>query len=188
MNAALIKWGLIGALVLALMAGSAYAAWTWQANAYGKQLAAQSASFQADLTAINNAGAAQTSKALAQQQAAEQKAADIDAQRTQEKAHDLAENESLRQQYAATQAANEKLRADVAAGTRRLRIAGSCTADGGGGSGVPSTSSTTSVGNAGTVELSREAGQAVFDLRADLIRERSALRALQDYAKVCHPG
>ncbi len=188
MNETLIKWGLAAGLVLALMAGSAYAAWTWQANAYGEQLATQSANFQADLTAINNAGAAQTSKALAQQQAAEQKAADIDAQRTQEKAHDLAENESLRQQYAATQAANDQLRADVAAGTRRLRIAGSCTANSGGGGGVPNASSAASVGNAGTVELSGEAGQAVFDLRADLIRERSALRALQDYAKVCHPG
>lgn len=188
MNETLIKWAVAAGLVLLLMAGSFYVAWAWQANSYGKQLAAQSANFQADLTATNNAGAAQTSKALAQQQAAEQKAADIDAQRTQEKAHDLTENESLRQQYAATQAANDQLRADVAAGTRRLRIAGSCTASSGGSGGVPSAASATGLGNAGTVELSGEAGQAVFDLRAELIRERSALKALQDYAKVCHPG
>ncbi|WP_416425382.1 lysis system i-spanin subunit Rz [Pseudomonas sp. App30] len=74
------------------------------------------------------------------------------------------------------------------AGTRRMRIPGSCTADSNGGGGVPSASSAAGLGDAGTVELSGEAGQAVFDLRADLIRERSALRALQNYAKVCRPG
>jgi len=188
MNETLIKWAVAAGLVLLLMAGSFYVAWAWQANSYGKQLAAQSAGYQADLIAINNAGAAQTSKALAQQQAAERKAADIDAQRTQEKTDALAENETLRQRYAATQAANERLRADVAAGTQRLRIAGSCPANGSGSGGVPGAASATGVGNAGTVELSGEAGQAVFDLRADLIRERSALKALQDYARVCHGG
>ncbi|WP_209008687.1 lysis system i-spanin subunit Rz [Pseudomonas eucalypticola] len=188
MNETLIKSYVAAGLVLLLMAGSFYVAWVWQANSYGEQLAAQSAGYQAHLTAINNAGAAQTSKALAIQQAAEQKAADIDAQRTKEKTDALAENETLRQKYAATQAANDRLRADVAAGTQRLRIAGSCSANGSGSSGVPGTASAAGVGNAGTVELSGEAGQAVFDLRADLIRERSALKALQDYARVCHGG
>uniref|UniRef100_UPI0024133148 lysis protein n=1 Tax=Pseudomonas sp. RIT-To-2 TaxID=3462541 RepID=UPI0024133148 len=122
MSETAIKWAVAAGLVLLLMAGSFYVAWAWQANSYGKQLAAQSAGYQADLTAINNAGAAQTSKALAQQQAAEQKAAASDAQRTQEKTDALAENETLRQRYAATQAANDRLRADVAAGAQRLRI------------------------------------------------------------------
>jgi len=91
MSATAIKWAVAVGLALVLMAGSFYAAWTWQANSYGKQLATQSAGFQADLTAINNAGAAQTSAALTKQKAAEDQAAASDALRTQEKTNALAE-------------------------------------------------------------------------------------------------
>lgn len=58
MNLILGKWTAISTLVLALMAGSGALAWKWQANAYGKQLADLASAYQADLIAINNAGAA----------------------------------------------------------------------------------------------------------------------------------
>ena len=44
---------------LALMAGSAWAAWTWQANAYGQRLAAKEAAYQTERTDLANANSAQ---------------------------------------------------------------------------------------------------------------------------------
>jgi len=169
MNALAVKWAALGLIVLALMVGSAYGAWSWQANKYENKLATQSAGYQHDLLNITNAGAAQTSKALEQQQAAEQKVADLDAQRTQEKTDALAKNETLRRA--------------VADGARRLRIAGTCPANGNGSGGLSQASSAAGLGDAATVELSGAAGQAVLDLRAQLVAERAALKALQDYAR-----
>jgi prophage endopeptidase len=77
------------------------------------------------------------------------------------------------------QAKNEKLRADVAAGTRRVRIAAAnlatCQLVGN------STSCTGSVGNAAQVELSGAGGRAVLDLRASAIKDDQVIRYLQDY-------
>ena len=45
-------------LMLGLMGGSAWAAWAWQANAYGQQLAQQEATHQTTLTHLANANSA----------------------------------------------------------------------------------------------------------------------------------
>ena len=50
-----VKWGGVLLVSLVQMAGSAWFAWAWQANAYGKQLAAKDATHQAVLTNIANA-------------------------------------------------------------------------------------------------------------------------------------
>ena len=136
---------------------------------YGKQLADLSASHQADLTAISNTAAAQVRQALEKQQAAQKILADHDAKATKEKAHALAEN--------------ERLRADVVAGDRRLHIAGRCSA----GSGdLPDTASAARLDDGGTVELAGVAGRTVFDIRAGIIKDRAALKGLQEYVlKVC---
>ncbi|WP_339429831.1 lysis protein [Pseudomonas taetrolens] len=52
-----VKWGGVLLIILALMAGSAWAAWEWQANAYGQQLAAKEATHQTALTDLANASA-----------------------------------------------------------------------------------------------------------------------------------
>lgn len=154
--------------VVALLIG-AVGAWMWQANSYGKIIADSNASHQTDLTNIANAGAAQVRQALDKQQHAEQALADLDQKSQKEKTDGLAEN--------------EKLRADVAAGTRRLRIAGSCRASGGN---VPGTASAASLGDAGAVELSTASGRTVFDIRAGIIADQAALKALQSYVmNVC---
>ena len=44
--------------MLGLMAGSAWAAWVWQANAYGQQLAAKETTHQTTLTHLANANSA----------------------------------------------------------------------------------------------------------------------------------
>ena len=50
-----VKWGGALLLILGLMVGSAWAAWTWQANAYGQQLAKQETAHQTTLTHLANA-------------------------------------------------------------------------------------------------------------------------------------
>ena len=53
-----VKWGGAMLLMLGLMGGSAWAAWAWQANAYGQQLAQQEATHQTTLTHLANANSA----------------------------------------------------------------------------------------------------------------------------------
>jgi len=77
------------------------------------------------------------------------------------------------------QAKNDQLRADVAAGTRRVRIAAAnlatCELVG------SSTSGTGGVGDAAQVELSGAGGQAVLDLRASAIKDDQVIQYLQGY-------
>ena len=54
-----VKWGGVLLIILALMAGSAWAAWAWQTNAYGQQLAAKEAAYQTERTNLANANSAQ---------------------------------------------------------------------------------------------------------------------------------
>ena len=56
---AAVKWGGVLLIILALMAGSAWAAWEWQANAYGQQLATKEAAHQTERTDLANANSAQ---------------------------------------------------------------------------------------------------------------------------------
>ncbi len=53
-----VKWGGALLLMFGLMAGSAWAAWTWQANAYGKQLAKQETAHKTILTDLANVNSA----------------------------------------------------------------------------------------------------------------------------------
>ena len=53
-----VKWGGVLLVGLTLMAGSAWAAWAWQANAYGQQLAKQETVHQTTLTHLANANSA----------------------------------------------------------------------------------------------------------------------------------
>lgn len=54
-----VKWGGVLMIILALMAGSAWAAWAWQANAYSQQLAAMESAHQTERTNLANANSAQ---------------------------------------------------------------------------------------------------------------------------------
>lgn len=165
MNAILLR---LLPYIAALLIG-ATCAWMWQGNRYGAIIATNEASRQADLTTITNAGAAQARQALEKQQAAEQALATLDQKAHKEKTDALAEN--------------EKLRSAMASGARRLRIAGNCRA---GGGDVSGTARTAGLGDAGTVELYPASGSAVFDIRAGIIADQTALKALQQYVtRVC---
>ena len=50
-----VKLGGVLLIILALMAGSAWAAWAWQANAYGQQLAGKEAAHHTVYTNLANA-------------------------------------------------------------------------------------------------------------------------------------
>ena len=54
-----VKWGGARLTILALMVCSAWAAWAWQANSYGQQLAAKDADHQTERTNLANANTAQ---------------------------------------------------------------------------------------------------------------------------------
>jgi prophage endopeptidase len=167
MSPGALKLALAG--VLALLLITAGGVWRVQDWRYGKQLAEQAGLHKDDLTAISNAAADQVRQALDKQQVAEQARADIDLKTTKEKKNDLAEN--------------ERLRGVVAAGERRLRIAGSCSAS---GSNVPSTTVGPDLDDGRTFELSSVAGQTVFDIRAGIIADQTALKGLQRFVmNVC---
>ena len=53
-----MKWGGALLLMFGLMAGSAWAAWEWQANAYDQKLASQETAHQTVLTNLANANSA----------------------------------------------------------------------------------------------------------------------------------
>ena len=154
------RWIVIALLVVV----TCFATWKVGAWRYGKELASLTAAHQADLTTISNAAATQLRKALEKQQATQIALAELDAKVTREKASDLAEN--------------EKLRADVAAGDRRLRIAGRCSADSGN---LSNTTGTARLDDGGTIELAGAAGRTVFDIRAGIIKDRAALKGLQEH-------
>ncbi|OZY32869.1 lysis system i-spanin subunit Rz [Pseudomonas lundensis] len=153
----------------AVVAIACFSTWKVEAWRYDKQLADLNASHQADLAAISTAAADRVRQVLEKQQAAQKILADHDAKATKEKAHALAEN--------------ERLRADVAASDRQLRIAGRCSAN---SSNLSDTTKTASLDDGGTVELTGAAGWAVLDIRAGIIKDRAALRGLQAYIEeVC---
>ena len=155
--------------LVVLVAIACFATWQVDAWRYGKELASLNAAHQADMSAIANAASSQVRQALDKQQAAEKVRADLDARITKEKANALAENEMLR--------------ADVAAGDRRLRIAGRCSAS---SSNLPDTTSTALLDDDSTIELTGAAGRTVFDIRARIIKDRAALMGLQEYVlRVC---
>lgn len=123
---------------------------------------------QADLATISNAAAQQVREALAKQQDAQQALADLDRKHTEEMQNANAEN--------------NRLRARLATGGR-VRVAGNCPVN---PVSVPAAAGPASVDHAGTVELSPEAGRNVLDVRAGIITDQAALKALQLYVKtVC---
>ncbi|EBT1548002.1 lysis protein [Salmonella enterica] len=87
----------------------------------------------------------------------------LDARYTKELADAKAENDALRRKLD---------------NGGRVRVKGRCT--------VPASTTTASpgsVGNAATVELSRDSGQNVLDIRAGIISDQAKLKYLQEYIR-----
>ena len=80
-------------------------------------------------------------------------------------------------ELADARAENENLRADVAAGRKRLRVNATCVST------TDKTTGTASMGNVATVELSPVAGRNVLSIREGIISDQTALRTLQEYIR-----
>jgi len=167
-------WLIAGAVVVLLAMGACFG---WVLNGWrleGRVARAEAATereskaHQADLTAISKAAAQQVTLALAKQQEAQQAVVDLDRKHTKE--------------LKDAQAENDVLRGKLARGGG-VRVAANCPANPGS---VPAAPGAASVDHAGTVELSPEAGRNVLDVRAGIIADQAALRALQHYVRtVC---
>ena len=170
-------WLIAGAVVVQLAMGIGFGwllnGWRLEARVARAEAAAEreSKAHQADLAAISNAAAQQVTQALAKQQEAQQAVADLDRKHAEELTNANAEN--------------DRLRARLATGGR-VRVAGSCPAA---TSAVPAAGTTagpTRVDNAGAVELAPAAGRNVLSIRAGIIADQAALKALQQYVReVC---
>ena len=142
-----------------------------EADAARLNLVQQARIHQSDLAAISAAAASQARQALEKQQQAIQAMRDIDTKLTKEKTDALTEN--------------ERLRRAVADGYRRLRVTGGCTDSAGGGE-MYNTAGAPSLGNVASIELAPAVGRNILDIRAGIIADHAALKALQQYVdQVC---
>nr|WP_314583418.1 lysis protein [uncultured Pseudomonas sp.] len=168
-------WLIAGAVVVLLAMGTGFG---WVLNGWrleGRVARAEAATereskaHQADLAAISNAAAQQVREALAKQQDAQQKVADLDRKHTEEMQNAKDEN--------------DRLRGDVADGRRRLQLKASCPAS---GSNLPNTTSTASLGNGSSPRLNDAAERDYWSLRSGIATARNQIAALQRYVReVC---
>lgn len=163
-----------GAAVLALMALSAAGAWQWQGNAYGKQLADQAKVHETFLRQVAEANAAVILKQQADRQDLEKRLAAADKQSTEKLTHALTENDRLERLYSSADDERRRLRIEVTL-ARNDAIVSAATSSG-------------SVGDAASVELSEAAGRTVWDIRRGMKQDQAALEYLQEWAREVTKG
>lgn len=170
-----VKVKAIGALALVAILAGAGAGWWFTKTAYERditdlkeELSREREGWLKEKLAVTTKAQQDTDQAIARMKAAQEDLARLDAE-TQRKLAD-AEME------------NETLSRDVASGNRRLRILGAKLAHSGGNA-TGGDSAAACMGDGADAELSPEAGRAVFDLRAGIIRKEAQLSALQDYVE-----
>ena len=164
-----VKWGGALLLMLGLMVGSAWAAWTWQANGYEKKLAKQEAAHQTTLTHLANANSALILAEQGKRLALEQWLAASD------QAHYRALNDAKTTQT--------RLRDHLATADLRLSVLLDTTAATG-SDGMPATTSPGGVvyGTA-RAQLDRAHAQRIIGITGDGDQGLIALQACQAYAK-----
>ncbi|WP_421671029.1 lysis protein [Rahnella sp. EDr1-12] len=151
-------------IVLAFVAGAALAWWVeglrWDAD-----VSKLKATHTAELKKISDQAVIDLTNQKKRAEVAQTALAALDAKHTKELADE--------------QAKNDRLRADVAAGTRRVRIAAAnlatCELVGN------STTGTGGLGDAAQVELSGAGGRVVLDLRASIIKDNEVIEYLKSY-------
>lgn len=171
-------WVIAGAAVVLLAVGIGIG---WSLNGWRlsgqiaeakTETANERTAHQTDLAEISNAAAQQVREALAKQQEAQQAVAELDRKHTEELKNALEEN--------------DRLRGDVAAGRRRLQLKASCPAT---SSSVPTTTGTTSVGDAAGPRLDDAAERDYWRLVDRIKIATGQIATLQDYIiKGCKPA
>ncbi|MGE4775145.1 lysis system i-spanin subunit Rz [Yersinia enterocolitica] len=119
------------------------------------------------LKAVSDKALADTETHISTMKAFQQRLSELDKQHSEDLAN--------------AQAENNRMRDDVIAGTRRVRIAianlATCQLTKSGDS------TTGGVGDGTTVELSQAAGRNILDIRSGIINDQAKLRYLQDYVR-----
>ena len=152
-------------IVLAFVAGVALTWWI-EGIRWDTDVSKLNESHTAELKKISDQAVIDLTNQKKRSEAAQTALAALDAKHTKELADE--------------QAKNDRLRADVADGTRRVRIAAANLAT----SQLirDTTSGACGVGDAAQVELSGAGGRAVLDLRASTIKDDQVIQYLQGYA------
>lgn len=151
--------------------------WRITANSYEsdiseieKKHADQIAEYERNIGVIKSKGMEDTAAALQRMKEAQDALAALDQQKSKELANAKAENDALMR--------------DVADGTRRVRILQTSLAGCSSGVGTAGgDTSTGSMGDGATVELTRDASKTVLDLREGIISDQAKLTYLQTYVR-----
>lgn len=165
-------------LATAILAGllaalSAAAAWQWQANSYGKQLADQATQYQAYLRQTAEANAAVILQQQADRLELEARLATFDETSTEKLSYAQKENDRLQREYAAADNERKRLRIEVII-ARADAVVSQTTSAGG-------------MGNAASFELSPAAGSAVWDIRGGMKADQVKIEYLQGYVCAIKP-
>ncbi|WP_338135576.1 lysis system i-spanin subunit Rz [Pseudomonas fragi] len=164
-----LKWSGALVLMLCLMAGSAWAAWEWQANTYGQQLAAKEADHQTERTNLANANSAQILAEQGKRFALEQWLAASD------QAHYRVLTDEKTKQ--------ERLRDRLATADLRLSVLLDTAATNGGDGMQASTVPGGVVHGTARAQLDRAHAQRIIGITGDGDQGLIALQACQAYAK-----
>src|SRR5690606_38936387 len=161
------QWSYAAAFSAVFIAG-----WLIQGWRMGEQMAEQRAEHVDLLRRTAEANARVILQQQADQQAQAQRLADLDTIHTQELSHALQENRRLEDLYSAADDERRRLRIEVIV-ARNDAV-------------VSETTGAGSVGDAASLELSGEAGRAVWDIRRGMIEDRAKLEYLQEWASDAH--
>ena len=164
-----VKWGGALLLMLCLMAGSAWAAWEWQANAYGQQLAAKETAYQTERTNLADANSALILAEQGKRLALEQWLAASD------QAHYRVLSDEKTKQ--------ERLRDRLATADLRLSVLLDTAATNGGNGMQASTVPGGVVHGTARAQLDRAHAQRIIGITSDGDQGLIALQACQAYAK-----
>ena len=164
-----LKWSGALVLMLCLMAGSAWAAWEWQANAYGQQLAAKETAHQTERTNLANANSALILAEQGKRLALEQWLAASD------QAHYRVLTDEKTKQ--------ERLRDRLATADLRLSVLLDTAATNGGDGMQASTVPGGVVHGTARAQLDRAHAQRIIGITGDGDQGLIALQACQAYAK-----
>lgn len=132
------------------------------------------AEHQTHLRQVAEANAAVIRKQQADRLDLERRLAKADQHSTEKLTHALTENDRLERLYSSADDERRRLRIEV-------RVAHADAV-------VSSTSGSGGMGDAARLELSSDAGQSVWDIRAEMINDRAKIEYLQGYVCSVSPG